>query len=138
MVTVLLPPLRARARALHARVRATLKTRRVCTWVEPIDREDGSASAGAGVRAALEKTMTLTSSGNVMAKSLGQIHTVNFSDSITSAPGPRTNLDLVGGLTEQLNHMVRCGTYTKVVGIDMGLATGGTLGGGQITGHIRY
>ncbi len=73
-----------------------------------------------------------------MAKSLGQIHTVNFTDNITSAPGPRTNLDLVGALTEQLNHMVRCGTYTKIVGIDMALATGGTVGGGQLTGHIRY
>ncbi len=73
-----------------------------------------------------------------MAKSLGQIHTVNVSDSITSAPGPRTNIDLPGILTNQLNHMVRCGNYFKVVGIDMGLATGGTAGGGQITGHIRY
>ena len=73
-----------------------------------------------------------------MAKSLGQIHTVNVSDNITSAPGPRTNIDLPGLLTNQLNHMVRAGNYMKVVGIDMGLATGGTTGGGQLTGHIRY
>ncbi len=73
-----------------------------------------------------------------MAKSLGLIHTVNFSDSITSAPGPRTNIDLPGALTAQLQQMVRCGNYMKVVGLDMGLATGGTQGGGQITGHIRY
>lgn len=73
-----------------------------------------------------------------MAKSLGQIHTVNIFDEITTAPGPRTNIDLPGNLTSQLQHMVRAGNSFKVVGIDMALASSTTLGGGQLTGHFRY
>ncbi len=71
-----------------------------------------------------------------MAKSLGQIHTVNVTREIT---GPQIlNVDLPGELTEQLQHMVRCGNYFKLVGIDMALDTVGTEGGGQITGYLRY
>ncbi len=75
-----------------------------------------------------------------MPKSLGQIHIANFSDTIASgtAPGRHTNIDLPGKLTQQLQEMVRAGTYHKVTGIDMSLATTGPIGGGQLTGHIRY
>ncbi len=75
------------------------------------------------------------------AKELGQIHTVNYSqtvDSTNSYPRASINVDLPGQLTEQLQTMVRAGTYHKVVGIDMTLDTVGTVGGGQITGFIRY
>lgn len=75
------------------------------------------------------------------AKELGQIHTVNYSQQITfgsSTPQNFINIDLPGQLTEQLQTMVRAGTYHKVVGIDMTLDTVGTLGGGQITGYLRY
>ncbi len=75
------------------------------------------------------------------AKELGQIHTVNYRQAIadgTTFPANIVNVDLPGQLTEQLQTMVRCGTYHKVVGIDMTLDTRGTTGGGQITGRIRY
>ncbi len=75
------------------------------------------------------------------AKELGQIHTVNYSqtvDSSSSYPRRSINVDLPGQLTEQLQTMVRAGTYHKVVGIDMTLDTVGTVGGGQITGFFRY
>ncbi len=75
------------------------------------------------------------------AKELGQIHTVNYRQAIvagTTFPANIINCDLPGQLTEQLQTMVRCGTYHKVVGIDMTLDTRGTVGGGQITGRIRY
>ena len=75
------------------------------------------------------------------AKELGQIHTVNYRQAIADGltfPASIVNVDLPGQLTEQLQTMVRCGTYHKVVGIDMTLDTRGTTGGGQITGRIRY
>ncbi len=72
-----------------------------------------------------------------MAKSLGQIHHVDYSFG-TSASGDRFNMDLAGSLTEQLQTLVRCGTYHKVVGIDMTLTAVGTVGGGQVTGHLLY
>ncbi len=75
------------------------------------------------------------------AKELGQIHTVNYSQAIasgTTTPVNFINVDLPGQLTEQLQTMVRAGTYHKVVGIDMTLDTVGTVGGGQITGFFRY
>jgi len=53
-----------------------------------------------------------------MAKSLGQIHTVNTVENFT-AVNQKQNIDLPGQLTEQLNRMVRAGTFHKVVGIDM-------------------
>lgn len=75
-----------------------------------------------------------------MPKSLGQIHKVNFRQSITgtSFPADVMLMDLPGQLTSQLQTLVRCGTYQKVVGIDMSLDTVGTTGGGQISGRIRY
>ena len=72
-----------------------------------------------------------------MPKSLGQIHQADF-QMITSSNGDRFNLDLPGKLTEQLQTLVRCGTYHKVVGIDMNLTAVGTVGGGQVTGKILY
>ena len=72
-----------------------------------------------------------------MAKSLGQIHTVN-NQMIVSGAGNRYNIDLAGQLTQQLQTLVRAGTYHKIVGIDMTLTAVGTAGGGQVTGEIRY
>ncbi len=74
------------------------------------------------------------------AKELGQIHVVNYRQSTSEleTPGTLLNIDLPGQLTSQLQRMVRAGTYHKVVGIDVGLDTVGTIGGGQITGHFRY
>ncbi len=75
------------------------------------------------------------------AKELGQIHTVNYRTSIpdgTTFPSNSVLVDLPGQLSEQLQTIVRAGTYHKVVGIDMTLDTIGTSGGGQITGRIRY
>jgi hypothetical protein len=75
-----------------------------------------------------------------MAKELGQIHTVNYSQAITNTGAAQNaiNVDLPGQLSEQLQTIIRAGTYHKCVGIDMTLDTVGTVGGGQITGYIRY
>jgi len=75
-----------------------------------------------------------------MAKELGQIHTVNYSQAITNTGVAQNaiNVDLPGQLSEQLQTIIRAGTYHKCVGIDMTLDTVGTIGGGQITGYIRY
>ena len=75
------------------------------------------------------------------AKELGQIHTVNYRlTGLTNTGSTQNfaNLDLPGQLTEQLQTMVRAGTYHKVVGIDMGLDTVGLVGGGQVVGRLRY
>jgi len=71
-----------------------------------------------------------------MAKSLGQIHSANFQH-IIDGTGLH-NLDVSGVLTRQLSTMIRQGNMFKVVGVDMTLSTVGTLGGGQITGYLRY
>ncbi len=75
-----------------------------------------------------------------MPKSLGQIHTVNYGFTVAPAdvPGAIINVDLPGQLTNQLNRMVRQGNYFKCVGIDMGMTTTGTVGGGQVSGYLRY
>ncbi len=72
-----------------------------------------------------------------MAKSLGQIHSVDLTMT-TDASGDLFAVDLPGQLTEQLQRTVRAGTYHKLVGIDLTLDTVGTIGGGQLTGEIRY
>lgn len=74
-----------------------------------------------------------------MAKSLGQIHSVNTRFDVTTA-GQTFYVDLPGQLTNQLQTMVRQGTYHKVVGIDMSVSalTPVNSGGGQITGSIIY
>ncbi len=78
-----------------------------------------------------------------MAKELGQIHTVNYTQSVanTGAPQDAILVDLPGELTRQLQTMVRWGTYHKVVGIDITLDRAQLVGatrGGQISGFIRY
>ena len=71
-----------------------------------------------------------------MAKSLGQIHTVNFALSNVTT-GDRYILDLAGSLWEQLEHRVRQGNSFKIVGIDMDL--GGTDTTNQVTdGRLFY
>ena len=72
-----------------------------------------------------------------MAKSLGQIHTVTQSRTITGS-GQQIEIDLPGQLTAQLQRMVRCGTYHKVVGIDMKIDTPGANQGCTLSGFIRY
>lgn len=72
-----------------------------------------------------------------MAKELGQIHTVNVSAQ-ASASGDAITVDLPGELSEQLQRNIRWGQFFKCVGIDMSLDTVGTIGGGQVTGSIRY
>ncbi len=67
------------------------------------------------------------------------IHTANFSPAITTANvGSSVNLDPASVLTEQLQRMVRHGNFFKVVGIDIGVDTIGTVGGGQVSGELRY
>lgn len=75
-----------------------------------------------------------------MAKSLGQIHSVNSLCGPITAVNQKFNIDLPGQLTEQLNRMVRAGTFHKVVGIDMTLDAAGVsvTSGGQINGRLRY
>ncbi len=71
-----------------------------------------------------------------MAKELGQIHLVNYTLPVT-AVGNKLNIDLPGQLTEQLQTLVRCGTYHKVVGIDATITAPGVTGG-QVSGIFRY
>ncbi len=80
-----------------------------------------------------------------MAKSLGQIHTVNRTFVLDgtgdppAANGTRYLVDLAGELSSQLQTMVRQGQYFKVVGIDMSVdEQGGSGGGGQVSGQLRY
>lgn len=72
-----------------------------------------------------------------MAKSLGQIHTVNHTMTFANA-GAINNIDVSGELSAQLERNIRQGNYFKVVGIDMNLSTQGTTGGGQVSGYLRY
>ena len=74
-----------------------------------------------------------------MAKSLGQIHTVNTGQTGVST-GQSYLVDLPGELSSQLQTMVRQGQYFKVVGID---AIANDVSGGQATpavinGELRY
>ena len=77
-----------------------------------------------------------------MAKSLGQIHAVNdVVGPLTGAAGEKYNIDLPGSLTEQLQRMVRAGTFHKLVGMDITCQPTGPAGTGdgcQIRGRIRY
>lgn len=76
-----------------------------------------------------------------MAKSLGQIHTVNGTHtySVSSGAGTKNLISLSDDLSAQLQTMVRQGQYFKVVGIDMTVEEqGGSGGGGQISGELRY
>ena len=78
-----------------------------------------------------------------MAKSLGQIHTVNYEfdpGAVTLAAGNLLHIDLPGQLTVQLQHMVRMMNSFKVVGIDMSF--GPTLNSDNVvcsmSGNIQY
>ncbi len=75
-----------------------------------------------------------------MAKELGMIHTVNnlVQVSSPSTPSVKGSVDIPGELTRQLQRLVRNGNFFKVVGIDMTLDTIGTVGGGQVSGSLRY
>ncbi len=77
-----------------------------------------------------------------MAKSLGMIHSVNFSSNLTDGTSETYNHDLAGQLTEQLQQMCRQGNYYKVVGIDIGLEVSGLSGttdlNGTISGNLKY
>lgn len=56
-----------------------------------------------------------------MAKSLGQIHTVNYPNIRVDQGQNRLLFDLPGQLTTQLQHMCRTMAYYKVVGIDISI-----------------
>lgn len=83
-----------------------------------------------------------------MAKSLGQIHTVNWtlqdikatSDPSDAGASNIGLLDLGSRLTDQLQTMVRTCNIFKVVGIDMTLEDydASVDGGGQISGRLEY
>jgi len=69
-----------------------------------------------------------------MAKSLGQIHTVDF-DLQNAAAGDLALLDLPGQLSQQLQHRVRMMSVFKVVGIDIAITGSGTA---TVSGLLRY
>ena len=71
-----------------------------------------------GVGAWTKKIIDLCHSPYDMAKSLGQIHSVDLTMT-TDASGDLFAVDLPGQLTEQLQRTVRAGTYHKLVGIDL-------------------
>lgn len=78
-----------------------------------------------------------------MAKELGQIHTVNYSQAVANIGAAQDAIlvDLPGQLTNQLQTMVRWGTYHKVVGIDITVDQTQVVGstrGGQVSGFIQY
>lgn len=73
-----------------------------------------------------------------MAKELGQIHTVNYNETVAAA-GDKVLVDLPGQLTNQLQRMVRQGHYFKVVGIDMTCRDlVGTQGEVAVSGVLNY
>ncbi len=73
-----------------------------------------------------------------MAKSLGQIHTVNFDAREFRDTGDTYLCDMSKELTQQLGHMVRNATVTKVVGIDLIATQYGDTGSASVSGFIRY
>ncbi len=73
-----------------------------------------------------------------MAKSLGHIHNVNFRAGPFTAINQKYNLDLAGQLTDQLQRMVRAGTFHKLVGIDMTAEFTAPGNGASVAGRIRY
>ena len=74
------------------------------------------------------------------SKELGQIHTVNFYNVLDPDESDSLilNYDISGELCSQLQRMVRQGNFFKLVGLDMNLTAVGTLGGGQVSGYVRY
>lgn len=87
-----------------------------------------------------KKQITAFFTRDDMAKSLGQIHTLNF---IAPCPAPGATdvqlLDLSAAACDQLQTMVRQGQYYKVVGIDMDVVDlSGNLAQGSVSGEFRY
>lgn len=74
------------------------------------------------------------------AKELGMIHTANFEVRTGASPAGTIvgSCDVSGVLTTQLQRQIRQGQYFKVCGIDIGVDTTGTSGGGQVSGELRY
>jgi hypothetical protein len=89
-----------------------------------------------------KKQITGFSTRDDMAKSLGQIHTVNYELGAPGVPAASSFLiDLPGQLTSQLQTMCRMGCYYKVVGIDMALrniAGTSVLDPQNVSGRILY
>lgn len=77
-----------------------------------------------------------------MAKELGQIHSVSYTNNITPAMsgGVPRRYDLAERLCDKLQRMVRQGNYFKLVGIDISMEPNviGPGNGGSITGSFRY
>ncbi len=74
-----------------------------------------------------------------MAKSLGQIHSVNTSITGIADNTRRERIDLSGELTQQLQRLVRQGSFFKLVGIDLTLNPQVAVGeGGKLSGYFRY
>ena len=74
-----------------------------------------------------------------MAKSLGQIHSVNTSITGIVDETRRERIDIPGELTQQLQRLVRQGCYYKLVGLDLTLNPQTSTGeGGKVSGHFRY
>ena len=77
-----------------------------------------------------------------MAKSLGQIHNVQETATVTVADigGSIRRIDLPGLLSEQLQQMVRAGNFFKLCGVDIGITPNVTNpgDGASITGYLRY
>ncbi len=73
-----------------------------------------------------------------MAKQLGQIHVVSQTLQDVTSDGDKYDIDLPGGLTTQLNQLIRQGQYFKVTGIDMSIQSDSALGGGQVSGRLLY
>jgi len=73
-----------------------------------------------------------------MAKSLGQIHSVNFGGNVTTT-GQTIDLNCPGELTQQLNRIVRAGNFFKCVGIDINAESGFTgPSHATISGRLLY
>jgi len=78
------------------------------------------------------------------SKELGQIHTTNHTISLLGVtelgtPYVASNIDVAGGLTDQLQRMVRCGNYFKTVGIDISLGVDQDLNQSvAVSGELRY
>lgn len=77
-----------------------------------------------------------------MAKSLGQIHNVNETATVTVADqgSALRRIDLSGLLTTELQRMVRSGNFFKTVGIDISVIPNvlGPPDGASVSGYIRY
>lgn len=73
-----------------------------------------------------------------MAKSLGQIHTVNLVRTNVTSTTDRFRVDLSGELTKQLQRQIRQGQYYKLVGLDMSIQTNTPASAGKISGFFRY